>query len=1518
MTPEQQRAVALARAKAKARARGVGKTYTQFQSFNEGIGEGVYLSARDEAEGGAAVRRRLGGGGLDQIAKSIPFGEIPLAVFDAAGGFVQDLAPGLYGGGVQKVYEDARDERRTIQKVAAADNPLSYGGGQILGSTVTLAPVSGAGARSSAMVADDLLREGAKLTTKAAAAKSAPRAAALTAKATAKTARAAQLAKPAATIGEFTARASRIAGESAAKGVGYGAGIGGGLGFTAGEGDVGDRLTTASDAAVVGGIAGGVLGPVIQGLAPLIGGIAYKITTPKEVKGLDMVIKRMQRSGTTPEGIKAQFDLWNKTGEVPETLAEFMGPNERSLLSALITVNRETREQATNIFVNRGREEVNRLEDAFAGSFGAKRGDYAAAQTQAAKARVEDPEPFYKTAHFEKDGSLKPLSPEKMSALNNILADEDDIVRIAKDATADLNRMGNKSPAHKAARDEVRMYAEALQAARRGERVQVPQLSVLAADYIERAINQSYKAAGGGSGEISGSIAGWKALRNSVRDVIDDTGIGEARATSAERIRRGELLEEGLNIMKTSVDVDDVNRIMTGIPDAGIPAASEAGRRAYGVGASRAVANELRNVPNMAGFADATRKVARTPALREKLEAARPKVLTKSGAENKGSKQTKANAALDQAIERASDRAQFGVDMVGNSRTAFRQGDVTDAVMDDAMSQQAGEVIGDLLISGVGGVTQRLQDRLGRVIGNRLGQPSIYRPQINRAAANILLATGEQIPIQIARIAKRAAERANGRSRALPIAPPAGGAPPVPPAGGTPPRSAGFGIGPGTQATLQQSAVGSLGGSAYGSQNDVNGDGVIDEQDAYAGAFMGGVGLPLAARGVRTVGRPRGAVADTASAGVGTPNTPQQAARFETPGSPEYQEALLNGDIRPTSEELYDALRQARKDGNTDVTEIRAIAEAVDRIENGAIVEVISDAFKKFPVAREVADRQAMGYTNALMSDERAAIAIVQRAIAEARLQNKNPEAVFNEALTAYASRFSDPEDAAFMRQSITDLMNRGNLNKAASPILTAGFGARAPVPPPKAPGKLGTRTADAAAIAMLATGGPTAEADTGGATTKADTGTDAQARIAELAQLQASKQANVDEYEQALKAFEALPPTEKQVFLKNSGYRGAKGESIKPDGDVQGITGFAMDAYRAKINADIAAAKAERDGFKKEINDIRVALAQKPEKQTNPLIDKLTEYGTYGAVAYLAHRGRGAMVKGSQVTANRAAAKANALLTRLPVPPEAPRKTLVSRVPILGNKQKARIKRETTAANKAQFATEERLSGRDIPPISSNPTSPDGLPVRLANVDEFDRQAAAGDFGPVSRIGRFMEPVNSRFRGSDLAVIGTGAADTYITEGMIQKTREDIVAEEKKLAKALADDDPDAIGLSTTRLEQLRQAETVQVILQRIGIGMMIGGGFGLTHGRYARPQPRYEAAARERDLINRAMAPAPAAPPPAPPAPLPTPVVNTPAPAPAPAKPRTVGKPKPKPLNAEELRKLAAMLQAAKNNKD
>ena len=147
------------------------------------------------------------------------------------------------------------------------------------------------------------------------------------------------------------------------------------------------------------------------------------------------------------------------------------------------------------------------------------------------------------------------------------------------------------------------------------------------------------------------------------------------------------------------------------------------------------------------------------------------------------------------------------------------------------------------------------------------------------------------------------------------------------------------------------------------------------------------------------------------------------------------------------------------------------------------------------------------------------------------------------------------------------------------------------------------------------------------------------------------------------------------------------------------------------------------------------------------------------------------------------------------------------------------------------------------------------------------------------------MEPINSRFRAGDLGIIGAGAADAHIMQGMLDKTRADIAAEEERLDKArLAD--PDLIQASNDRLEQLRKTETVQTIFQRVGVGLMIGGTVSLAHGRYSRPQPRFEAANRERELIRLAQTPTP--PPP-----------NALAPPIPPKKPRTVGtqKPKPKP---------------------
>jgi hypothetical protein len=166
--------------------------------------------------------------------------------------------------------------------------------------------------------------------------------------------------------------------------------------------------------------------------------------------------------------------------------------------------------------------------------------------------------------------------------------------------------------------------------------------------------------------------------------------------------------------------------------------------------------------------------------------------------------------------------------------------------------QGAGKMADNRAMSTVDKVTELL-----------LSQPQAGRTRNALASPGTPPSGGGQIIDQLSQVPPGSAPA----PRTVGVAP-ATAAPVGAPAPTTPTRTAGFGIGPNAQTTLQQSAFGSIGGSAYGSQNDVNGDGVIDEQDAYAGAFAGGVGLPLAAQGLRTVGQPRVTSGRTVGAGL--------------------------------------------------------------------------------------------------------------------------------------------------------------------------------------------------------------------------------------------------------------------------------------------------------------------------------------------------------------------------------------------------------------------------------------------------------------------------------------------------------------------------------------------------------------------------------------------------------------------------------------------------------------------------
>ncbi|MEO1660900.1 MAG: hypothetical protein AAFR51_07930 [Pseudomonadota bacterium] len=535
--------------------------------------------------------------------------------------------------------------------------------------------------------------------------------------------------------------------------LGTGIAGGGAWGFGAGFGDgdgLQDRLDKGGEYATIGAVTGGITAPLLRYVAaPLLVGAKRKFFTSSENKALDAILKRAERSGVSLDDVQANFNRWSKRGEVPETLAELMGPNERELLSALITSHKPTREAAEKTLLERGKGEVEWLEDRFAQSFGRSGDDFKAARREADRARAEDPEPFYSSAHFTDDNKLRMLEP---SSLNGLLSE----ISQSRVAQSSLQKASDYADAmnNMAVRDELDAAIRLLSAGKRPK-----QMSVQAADYIERSLNRRLNAARSGQGDAALDIpSGIQSLRDRIRSTIDGSGLGYARAVAAERIRRGELLDEGRSILKPGTDVEDVEAILRGIPEEDIPPASPAGREAYVSGAARAVSDKLRNVPDMRGFADAARSVARTSAMRAKLDAARPKVLTKKGLEHQGSRQTKANQALDEGIDRVADRAAFTTDMIGNSKTAFRQGAVESAIGDDTVATHMGDALGDLLIDGPISAVGNARQRYGRAVGNYLFRPSVYNPRFNETAREVLLARGGDVPEQIGRLRQRAGQ----------------------------------------------------------------------------------------------------------------------------------------------------------------------------------------------------------------------------------------------------------------------------------------------------------------------------------------------------------------------------------------------------------------------------------------------------------------------------------------------------------------------------------------------------------------------------------------------------------------------------------------------------------------------------------------------------------------------------------------------------------------------------------------
>jgi hypothetical protein len=391
-------------------------------------------------------------------------------------------------------------------------------------------------------------------------------------------------------------------------------------------------------------------------------------------------------------------------------------------------------------------------------------------------------------------------------------------------------------------------------------------------------------------------------------------------------------------------------------------------------------------------------------------------------------------------------------------------------------------------------------------------------------------------------------------------------------------------------------------------------------------------------------------------------------------------------------------------------------------------------------------------------------------------------------------------------------------------------FGAQAdgavlkPVPP-KAPrtvgkSKLGTRTADAAAVAALASA-PPAQADTGG-------GAELEAaneRVATATKTVADTRGKIAKLQSQLEMLQDPKGdiSAKQEILK---LRGRPLGKTGPKGDgVDGVDGpnttAAITDEAKKIEAAIAReeaalekAEAEEADARKGVTQAEMRMAQQ-EAEVSPMTKALREVapwaGTAAGIAIAGFSRRGAVAK-SRVAAQQAAARANTLLNA------------------------------STKVSRAQ-------------------RGPDALSTRAANLNEFWRLGGAGENVPFKKTkdGKWTQrpkPVEpSRLfpaekfplRSMDAGVMAGGALEAGGSQLLINDNKQ-------KADKARQDiqryaDKGDLAGVKRAQAELEEAENMVALATAARNLGLMIAGGRGIAALKmpYAQVRPGINMAAAE-----------------------------------------------------------------------
>jgi hypothetical protein len=379
----------------------------------------------------------------------------------------------------------------------------------------------------------------------------------------------------------------------------------------------------------------------------------------------------------------------------------------------------------------------------------------------------------------------------------------------------------------------------------------------------------------------------------------------------------------------------------------------------------------------------------------------------------------------------------------------------------------------------------------------------------------------------------------------------------------------------------------------------------------------------------------------------------------------------------------------------------------------------------------------------------------------------------------------------------------------------------------PKKPSKIGTRAADAAAIAAVV-GAPIAEADTGTSTPEMDK---ANQRVAVAEKTVADTQGSITKLQSQLEMLQDPngDPKQKQRVLiargHNLGTYGEKGDGV--DGDLRpgGYSFNAIKAEMQKIEAEMARTRGELEKAQAEEAAARKAVTREQMAQSlmeaekgigSPLFQTaadLTSGAAFLGGVYLAGRARGGAVKEYAKSARTAATNANRLLNS------------------------GRYRGDAT-----------------VGPNSSN--------VRAANLNEFWKQGGAksrvpftaDDVGQLSARKGAKEPSQlfkaPRYIDNDKKFIIATAIESQATKAAADHFAEEAEKAQKEMDAAYADNDRVAYDAAVKARNLAAGGETFFRVLERLGYGLAAGRALsGLK--KYPAVNANIKAAEAERNLI-------------------------------------------------------------------